>query len=154
MVKDIISKLEELDGITTKIHKSATGLEFLEIFHLNNSIVIGSINQGHLKYPLPMFPEWISEMEKIVLDNRVLYIAIYEDAILSSGPHHNVIRPQNCLHIDLEALLIIIQFLSHPQYPQYFLYSNLTYAVYYSREFFKFLIDNTDLMKNKNDYLN
>jgi hypothetical protein len=149
MVKDIISKLEELDGITTKIHKSATGLEFLEIFHLDNSIAIGSINDGHPRYPLPMFPEGQGEMYEIVSRTNVLYIAIYEGSILSSGPHHNVIRPEDCLHIDLEALLIIIQFLSHPQYPQYFLYSNLTYAVYYSREFFKFLIDNTDLMKTK-----
>lgn len=49
--------------------------------------------------------------------------------------------------IDLEELIIIIRFLSHPQYAKYFIYSNLTYAVFYSREFFEYLIDNTDLMK-------
>ena len=133
--------------IDSKIHKSATGIEFLEIFHLNNTIAIGSINGGHVRYPLPMFPNGINEMYKIVSDIKVLYFAIYEGRILSSGPHHNVTIPLNCIMIDLEELIIIIRFLSHPQYAKYFIYRNLTYAVFYSREFFEFLIDNTDLMK-------
>lgn len=147
MVRDIISKLEELDGITTKIHKTEDGREFLEIYHLNKTIAIGSINEGNVRYPLPMFPNGLNEMYEIVSDIKVLYFAIYEGRILSSGPHHNVNIPLNCIMIDLEELMIITRFLSHPQYANYFIYSNLTYAVFYSREFFKFLIDNTDLMK-------
>ena len=166
MVRDIISKLEELDGITTKIHKTALGLEFMEICYLNHSIAIGSINKGNPKHSLGtyMFPEGQSEMLGLAWNPKdtILYFAIHKAVIISNGPLLNVTQPRDCIEIDLESLILIIRFLSHPKFSQYFV-SNLTYAVKYGwtkwveygcQDLFKFLGENTDFSKYNNKNTN
>lgn len=160
MVRDIISKLEELDGITTKIHKTAEGREFLEIYHRDDIISIGSINESNPKNPLGtyMFPEGQSEMLGLAWnpEDTILYFAIHKAVIISNGPLLNVTLPRQCIEIDVESLIFIIRFLSHPKFSHYFV-GNLTYAVkygwtkwveYHSQDLFKFLGDNPDFLKN------
>lgn len=156
MIKEITFKLKELDGITTEIYQNPMGLEFLLISHQKNIIAIGSINKGNPKYPFPMFPNGQNDMWKISTAlpvNFILYLAIFEHHILSNGPALNVEKLPNCLEIDLETLVVIIQLLSHPQYLKYPI-DNLTYAVNYGQRLFGFLSDNTDFLKNQKWYTN
>jgi hypothetical protein len=150
MVRDIILKLEELDGITTGIYKNSMGLEFLIISHHKNIISIGSINEGSPIYPLPMFPPGQKDMWEIstaLPKNLILYIAIFGHHILSNGPVLDVDRPPDCLKIDLETLITIIRLLSHPEYAKYPI-DNLTYAINYGQQFFGFLSNHPDFLKD------
>lgn len=154
MIKDIIFKLNEIDGITTEVHKNPQGLEFLLIFHRENIIAIGSVNQGEPKYPLSMFPHGQNDMWKIptlLPKNLILYIAIYERRILSNGPICNIESPPNCIEIDLKTLSILIQLLSFPEYPNYSI-DNLTYTCYYGQRLFGFLSENPNFLKNQKGY--
>ena len=111
-----------------------------------------------------MFPEGQSEMLGLAWNPKdtILYFAIHKAVIISNGPLLNVTQPRDCIEIDLESLILIIRFLSHPKFSQYFV-SNLTYAVKYGwtkwveygcQDLFKFLGENTDFSKYNNKNTN
>ena len=77
----------------------------------------------------------------------VLYFAIYSDRIIANGPRLcSVVRPFNCLEINLETFSLVLNIISNPNYTENtHRGQGLVQEIQENQELIKFIVNNPEI---------